>query len=125
MLWGIPAEVNRFFRPVVKNTSKPIRNAHPPTYTPHSRFSASLRQFQSQLVNQLDAGFIAAVLGLNAIIGGYQEWRAERSTPALPQLLQIRAAVKRDGEACEMNVFVAMEVHQPTWAMREWRGAAC
>ena len=27
MLWGIPAEVNRFFQPVIRETSKPIRRA--------------------------------------------------------------------------------------------------
>jgi len=30
MLWGIPAEVNRFFCPVVRNVSKPIRKALAP-----------------------------------------------------------------------------------------------
>ncbi len=30
MLWGIPAEVNRFFLPAVRNASKPIRNALAP-----------------------------------------------------------------------------------------------
>ena len=30
MLWGIPAEVNRFFRPVLRDASKPIRNALAP-----------------------------------------------------------------------------------------------
>ena len=77
----------------------------------------ALRQFRSPLIYVLaiaaavsvaigeptDAGFIAAVLGLNALIGGYQEWRAEKSTQALQQLLQIRAAVTRDGEVCEID----------------------
>lgn len=30
MLWGIPAEVNRFFRPVLRDASKPIRGALAP-----------------------------------------------------------------------------------------------
>lgn len=77
----------------------------------------AFRQFRSPLIYILgvaaavsvaigeptDAGFIAAVLGLNALIGGYQEWRAEKSTQALQQLLQIRAAVVRDGEVCEID----------------------
>ena len=77
----------------------------------------ALRQFRSPLIYILgvaaavsvaigeptDAGFIAAVLGLNALISGYQEWRAEKSTQALQQLLQIRAAVMRDGEVCEID----------------------
>ena len=31
MLWGIPAEVNRFFRPVLRDVSKPIRRTLAPT----------------------------------------------------------------------------------------------
>jgi magnesium-transporting ATPase (P-type) len=50
-----------------------------------------------------DATFIAAVLGVNALIGGYQEWRAEKSTRALQKLLQIHATVVRDGETLEIN----------------------
>jgi magnesium-transporting ATPase (P-type) len=50
-----------------------------------------------------DAAFIAGVLVLNALIGAYQEWRADQSSQALQQLLQIRAAVHRDGDVCELN----------------------
>ncbi len=50
-----------------------------------------------------DAGFILGVLLLNALIGGYQEWRAEQSSRALQKLLHIRAAVMRDGEVCEID----------------------
>ncbi|NIL97980.1 MAG: HAD-IC family P-type ATPase [Planctomycetales bacterium] len=92
-----------------------------PNMLPHAPHPAwwqiALRQFQSPLIYILavaavvsvaigeptDAGFIAAVLGLNALIGGYQEWRAEKSTQALQQLLQIRAAVMRDGEVTEID----------------------
>jgi len=56
-----------------------------------------LRQFLSPLIYVLvfaavlslligdvtDAAFIAFVIGLNAAIGGWQEWRAEQSTRAL------------------------------------------
>jgi len=49
-----------------------------------------------------DAAFIFGVLLLNALIGGYQEWRAERSTHALQKLLRIRAAVFRDRELREV-----------------------
>jgi magnesium-transporting ATPase (P-type) len=76
-----------------------------------------LRQFHSPLIYILalaagvsaaigdftDAGFIAAVLAINALIGGYQEWRAEQSSRALQQLLRIRATVVRDGEAREID----------------------
>jgi Ca2+-transporting ATPase len=75
------------------------------------------RQFRSPLIYILalaacvsiaigdvkDAGFIIAVLVINALIGGYQEWRAEQSSRALQQLLKIRAAVIRDGEICEID----------------------
>ena len=30
MLWGIPSDVNSFFRPVIRHTSKPIRRAVAP-----------------------------------------------------------------------------------------------
>ncbi len=50
-----------------------------------------------------DAGFIFAVVVLNAIIGTIQEWRAERSTQALQRLLSLRAAVVRDGEVREIE----------------------
>ncbi len=76
-----------------------------------------LRQFVSPLIFVLglaamlslaigqvsDAGFIVAVLVLNALIGGSQEWRAERSAQALRRLLQFRAVVERDGEAREVE----------------------
>ena len=71
-----------------------------PNVLPHAPHPAwwqiALRQFRSPLIYILgvaaavsvaigeptDATFIAAVLGLNALIGGYQEWRAEKSTQA-------------------------------------------
>lgn len=76
-----------------------------------------LRQFHSPLIYILgiaavvslaigdvkDAGFIAAVLVLNALIGGYQEWRAEKSSRALQKFLKIRASVVRDGEVGELD----------------------
>ncbi|MCK4659220.1 MAG: HAD-IC family P-type ATPase [Phycisphaerae bacterium] len=76
-----------------------------------------LRQFHSPLIYILgvaavvsiaigdvkDAGFIAAVLLLNALIGGYQEWRAEKSSRALQKFLKIRASVVRDGEVRELD----------------------
>ena len=75
------------------------------------------RQFQSPLIYILlmaavvallagdfkDAGFIAVVLVINAAIGGYQEWRAEKSSRALQKLLQTRASVLRDGEVHDLD----------------------
>jgi magnesium-transporting ATPase (P-type) len=76
-----------------------------------------LRQFRSPLIYILgiaavvsiaigdvkDACIIAAVLVLNALIGGYQEWRAERSSRALQKFLKIRASVVRNGEIREVD----------------------
>ncbi|MCA9286165.1 MAG: HAD-IC family P-type ATPase [Phycisphaerales bacterium] len=50
-----------------------------------------------------DAGFIAAVVAINSLIGGVQESRAERSALALRQLLRARAFVLRDGETTEID----------------------
>ncbi|MBL8959395.1 MAG: HAD-IC family P-type ATPase [Gemmatimonadetes bacterium] len=44
-----------------------------------------------------DAGFIAVVVLLNAILGTWQEWKAERDAQALQGLLTTRAAVRRGG----------------------------
>jgi magnesium-transporting ATPase (P-type) len=76
-----------------------------------------LRQFISPLIYILviaavvsavigdvkDAGFIAAVLAINAVIGAYQELQAERSSHALRKLLRIVAQVERDGEVLEIE----------------------
>jgi Ca2+-transporting ATPase len=89
-----------------------LPHAPPPTV-----WQIAVRQFRSPLIYILgvaavvsiaigeptDAAFIAGVLVLNAMIGGYQEWRAEKSTQALQQLLQVRAAVMRDGEVREIE----------------------
>jgi magnesium-transporting ATPase (P-type) len=45
-----------------------------------------------------DAGFVLAVVLLNAGLGASQEWRAERSAAGLQQLLGVRARVRRDGD---------------------------
>jgi magnesium-transporting ATPase (P-type) len=50
-----------------------------------------------------DAGFIGAVLLINAGIGTFNEWRAERDTRALRELLRIRAGVERDGVVRELD----------------------
>lgn len=50
-----------------------------------------------------DAGFIAAVLAINAMIGTWQESQAEKSGHALRKLLRIHAQVERDGEVSEIK----------------------
>jgi magnesium-transporting ATPase (P-type) len=88
-----------------------------PHTPPPAWWKIMLRQFRSPLIYVLgvaavisfaiqqptDAAFIGAVLCLNAVIGGYQEWRAEASTRALQQLLRTRAAVMRDDEVSEID----------------------
>jgi magnesium-transporting ATPase (P-type) len=49
-----------------------------------------------------DAGFIAAVLAVNTLIGAYQEAQAEKSSHALRKMLRIHAQVERDGEIREV-----------------------
>ncbi|HYW04598.1 MAG TPA: HAD-IC family P-type ATPase [Gammaproteobacteria bacterium] len=51
----------------------------------------------------LDAGFIGAVLLLNAVIGATQEYQAQRSAEALRHMLVSRARVIRDGEGREVD----------------------
>ena len=50
-----------------------------------------------------DAGFIFAVLLINAGIGTFQEFSAERSADALRNLVTARARVYRDGETREID----------------------
>lgn len=50
-----------------------------------------------------DAGFIGAVVVLNAVIGTLQEARAERSAHALHQMMTTRARVVRDGDLTEVD----------------------
>ncbi len=87
-----------------------------PEQPPPSLATIIVRQFVNPLIYILviaavvsvsigdfkDAGFIAAVLVINAVIGAWQEWKAEQSSQALRKLLQIRASVERDGEIREL-----------------------
>ncbi|RLB57122.1 MAG: ATPase [Deltaproteobacteria bacterium] len=88
-----------------------------PTGKPASPMQVILRQFTNPLIYILlaaalvsaaigdlkDAGFILVVLALNATIGAFQEFRAERSAEALRSLVTIRAHVLRDGEELEVD----------------------
>ena len=88
-----------------------------PEQPPPAWWQIALHQFRSPLIYVLaaaagisvviqevtDAVFISGALVLNAVIGTYQEWKAERSTHALRKLLQVRAAVERDGEVSEIS----------------------
>ncbi|HYQ71710.1 MAG TPA: cation-transporting P-type ATPase, partial [Gammaproteobacteria bacterium] len=50
-----------------------------------------------------DAGFICAVLLLNAVIGTAQEYSAQRAATALQQLVTTRSRVLREGDADECD----------------------
>ncbi len=85
-----------------------------------------LRQFASPLIYVLvaaalvslairewsDAGFICAVLLLNAVIGTVQEYSAQRAATALQQLVRTRCRVLRDGDAyeCEAEELVPGDI---------------
>ena len=89
-----------------------LPQADPPTW-----WEIGIRQFQSPFVyilavaalvslfigEYIDAWFIFGVLCLNALIGGFQEFRAERNAKALQKLLQIRAIVERDNQVMEVD----------------------
>ncbi len=87
-----------------------------PHAEPPGVLAVFLRQFASPLVYILlvaavvsvalgewsDAGFIVAVLVLNAVIGTIQEYNAEKSAEALRALTVARAYAVRDGEEREV-----------------------
>ncbi len=76
-------------------------------------FKIILNQFLSPLIYVLlvaalvsivlneysDAGFIIIVLLINAIIGAFQEWKAEAKASALEQMIKLKVRVKRDGRS--------------------------
>lgn len=88
-----------------------------PEKPPTAPWKFVLRQFASPLIYILgvaavvsvfigdvkDAGFILAVLVINAAIGSYQEWKAERSSDALKKLLKIQAAVSRGNDVRDLT----------------------
>ena len=88
-----------------------------PEKPPTAPWEFVLRQFGSPLIYILgvaavvsvfigdvkDAGFILAVLIINAAIGSYQEWKAERSSDALKKLLIIQAAVSRGNDVRDLS----------------------
>ncbi|MBU0663356.1 MAG: HAD-IC family P-type ATPase [Proteobacteria bacterium] len=50
-----------------------------------------------------DAGFISAVLFINALIGSIQEHSAQRAATALQELVRTRCRVLREGDSYEIN----------------------
>jgi magnesium-transporting ATPase (P-type) len=92
------------------------RNTLPQARTPGIGI-VFFRQFASPLIYVLvaaallsliirewsDAGFISAVLFINAVIGTVQEYSAQRAATALQELVKTRSRVLRAGETYEMN----------------------
>ena len=88
-----------------------------PSKPPPGWLAIGLRQLKSPLVYVLlaaalvalalgdltDAAFIGVVLGVNSILGGWQEWHAEKQSQGLKKLLRIRAVVLRDGAFVEKD----------------------
>lgn len=88
-----------------------------PEQKPPTFLGIFIRQFYSPLIfvlglaavvalligDWVDAGFIGAVLLLNSLIGGYQEWRAEQSSRALQKMLHVIATVVRGGTTREID----------------------
>jgi magnesium-transporting ATPase (P-type) len=84
---------------------------------PMPRWRLALRQFRSPLIYVLlvaggvalalgevaDAGFITAVLLLNALIGFLNEFRADREVRSLASLVTSRARVHRDGRTLDVD----------------------
>jgi len=97
-----------------------------PTATPPGILQVFLHQFASPLIYVLvvaalvsltirewsDAGFICAVLLVNAIIGTAQEYSAQRAATALQQLVSMRSRVLRDGDTheCDAEALVPGDV---------------
>ncbi len=88
-----------------------------PRSRPPGMVKVFLRQFASPLIYVLgfaalislliqewhDAGFIAAVLLVNAVIGTIQEYSAQRAASALKQLVTVRCRVLREGDTYEID----------------------
>jgi calcium-translocating P-type ATPase len=88
-----------------------------PTRKPPTALAIFLHQFLSPLIYVLlaagvvailmgdatDAGFIFGVVLLNAALGTFQEWKAERSAASLQQLLKIVARVRRNGAEIDLS----------------------
>lgn len=82
-----------------------------PTQVPPGVLAIGLRQLKSPLIYVLlaaavvalflgevsDTLFIAVVLAINSVVGGWQEWHAEQQRHGLQRMLRISATVLRDG----------------------------
>lgn len=53
--------------------------------------------------SKADCIFILVVIGINAIIGTYQEWNSEKSAEKLQKMIKIRTRVLRDSKILEID----------------------
>lgn len=53
--------------------------------------------------SKADCIFILIVIGINAVIGTYQEWNSEKSAEKLQNMIKIKTRVLRDGKIKEIN----------------------
>ncbi len=88
-----------------------------PVTPPRSPWRVLLAQFKGIMVLMLmgaallaavvgsvkDAVVILAVVAINALVGFYQEYRAERSLDALKSMLPVNATVRRDGSSQKID----------------------
>lgn len=88
-----------------------------PVTPPRSPWRVLLAQFKSVMIVILlgaallaawvgsvkDASVILAVVVINALVGFYQEYRAERSLDALKSMLPVSATVRRDGSSQKIS----------------------
>jgi Ca2+-transporting ATPase len=88
-----------------------------PTQAPPGVLAIGLRQLKSPLIYVLlaaavvalfigevsDTLFIAVVLVINSLVGGWQEWHAEQQRHGLQQMLRIGATILRDGRWLERD----------------------
>jgi magnesium-transporting ATPase (P-type) len=50
-----------------------------------------------------DAIFIGVIIMINAVLGAYQEWRAENSAKALQEMVKVKCRVRRDNRVLEID----------------------
>ena len=88
-----------------------------PKEKPHTLTNIFLKQFLIPLIvilmvaaiasliigEYLEAGFIMFVVLVNAMLGAYQEWSAEKKANALQNLIKDRVKVRRDGKPIEID----------------------
>src|SRR3990170_2115090 len=68
----------------------------------HSLPPAAATVLAAAIGEYLDAGTIAAIVALSAVLGVAQEWRAERALQALKAMMAPTARVLRDGGVREL-----------------------